>query len=68
MVALLIRLILTLREVYLCYKFSNSEKIKHFLFVSDQRLFAKSEKALDSLIQTVRVVSDGIGMEFGIDK
>ena len=32
------------------------------------KLYAKSEKRLGSLVQTVRIFSDDIGMEFGIDK
>ena len=32
------------------------------------KLYAKSEKGLGSLVQTVRIFSDDIGMEFGIDK
>ena len=31
-------------------------------------MYSKSEKALDSLIQTVRIFSTDIGMQFGIDK
>ena len=31
------------------------------------KLYSKSEKALDSLIQTARIFSEDIGMQFGID-
>ena len=31
-------------------------------------MYSKSEKALDSLIQTVTIFSKDIGMQFGIDK
>ena len=31
-------------------------------------LYSKSRKALNSLIQTVRIFSEDIGMQFGIDK
>ena len=34
----------------------------------DLKLYSRSEKGLDSLVQTVRVFSDDIGMEFGIEK
>ena len=34
----------------------------------DLKLFAISEKALNSLVQTVRVVSEDTGMKFGIEK
>ena len=36
--------------------------------MDDLKLYSKSEKALDSLIQTVRIFSTDIGMQFGIDK
>ena len=36
--------------------------------MDDLKLYAKSEKELDSLIQTVRVFSKDRGMQFGIEK
>ena len=36
--------------------------------MDDLKLFARSEKALNSLVQTVRVVSEDTGMKFGIEK
>ena len=36
--------------------------------MEDLKLYAKIEKELDSLIQTVRVFSKDIGMQFGIEK
>ena len=51
------------------YEFSESkEKIDHLLFMDDLKLYSRSEKGLDSLAQTVRVFSEDIGMEFGIEK
>ena len=47
---------------------SNKENINHLLFINDLKLYAKTEKDLDSLVQTVRIFSDDIGIEFGIDK
>ena len=32
------------------------------------KLYAKNEKSLNSLVQTVRIFSDDIDIEFGIDK
>ena len=32
------------------------------------KLYSRIEKGLDSLVQTVRVFSEDIGMEFGIEK
>ena len=39
-----------------------------FLFMDDLKLYSRSEKGLDSLVQTVRVFCEDIGMEFGIEK
>ena len=48
--------------------FGCGEKINHLLYMDDFKLYSKNEKELDSLIQTIRVFSQGIRMEFGIDK
>ena len=36
--------------------------------MDDLKLYSQSQKRLDSLVQTVRVFSEDIGMEFGIEK
>ena len=36
--------------------------------MDDLKLHAKSERELDSLIQTVRILSDDVGMVFGLEK
>ena len=65
----LIPLSLTLRKAKAAYEFSeNKEKINHLLFMDDLKLHSQSEKGLDSLVQTVCVFSEDIGMEFGIKK
>ena len=66
----LIPLSLILRKAKASYEFSESkEKINHLLFMDDLKLYSRSEKGLlDSLVQTVRVFSEDIGMEFGIEK
>ena len=65
----LIPLSLILRKAKAAYDFSQSkEKINHPLFMDDLKLYNGSEKGVDSLVQTVRVFSEDIGMEFGIDK
>ena len=46
----------------------SKEKINHLLFIDDLKLYRRNEKELDSLVQTVRVFSKDIGMEFGIEK
>ena len=38
------------------------------MYIDDIKLFAKNEKELETVIHTVRIYSQGIGMEFGIEK
>ena len=65
----LIPLSLILRKAKAAHEFSESkEEINHLLFMDDLKLYNRSEKGLDSLVQTVRVFSEDIGMEFGIEK
>ena len=65
----LIPLTLILKKCKNGYNFSRAkDKINHLLYMDDLKLFAKEEAALDALIQTVRVFSSDIGMEFGIEK
>ena len=65
----LIPLSLILRKVKAAYEFSESkEKINHLLFMDDLKLYSRNEKRLDSLVQTIRVFSEDIGMKFGIEK
>ena len=44
------------------------EKINHLIYMDDIKLFAKNEKELETLIHTVRIYSQDIGMEFGMEK
>ena len=65
----LIPLSLILRKAKTAYEFSESKKkINHLLFMDDLKLYNRSEKGLDSLVQTVHVFNEDIGMEFGIEK
>ena len=64
----LIPLTLILRKMKAAYHFVNKEKMNHMLFMDDLKLLAKNEKGLDSLVHTVRIFSEDIGMEFGIEK
>ena len=65
----LILLSLILRKAKVVYAFSESkEKINHLLFMDDLKLYSRSEKRLNSLVQTVCVFSEDVGMEFGIEK
>ena len=38
------------------------------MYMDDIKSFAKNGKELQNLIQAVRIYSDDIGMEFGIEK
>ena len=38
------------------------------MFMDDIKLFAKNEKEQETLIHAVRIYSQDIGMEFGIEK
>ena len=50
------------------YKLNRSlEKVNHLMYMDDIKLFAKNEKGLETLLHTVRIYSQGIGMEFGIE-
>ena len=43
-------------------------KLNHFLFVDDLKLFAKSKNQIDSLVETVHIFSEDIGMQSGMKK
>ena len=65
----MIRLSVIIRKAKAAYEFSEiKEKINHLLFMDDLKLYSRSEKGLDSLVQTVHVFNEDIGMEFGIEK
>ena len=58
-----------LRKTKAAYEFSGSkENIIHLLFMDALKLYSRDEKGLESLVKTIRVFSEDIGMEFGIDK
>ena len=44
------------------------KKINYLKYMDDIKLFAKSEKELETLIQTVRIYNQDIGVEFGKEK
>ena len=51
------------------YKLSKShEKNNYSIYMDDIKLFAQNEKELETLIRTVRIYSQDIGMGFGIEK
>ena len=68
-VVTLIPLSLILRDTEMGYDVGIEGKlISHLLFMDDLKIYAASEDMLNSLIQTVRIFSSDIGMEFGLDK
>ena len=44
------------------------EKTNHLIYMDDIKLFVKIEKGLETLIHAVRICSQDIGMEFGVEK
>ena len=42
--------------------------VNNLLFMDDLKLYGKNENQVDSLIQSVRIVSGDMRMEFGISK
>ena len=50
------------------HEFRTGETINHLLFMDYLKLYSKSERALDCLVQTVKIFSKGIGIQFEIDK
>ena len=58
-----------LRKCTAGYKLGRSqEKINHLMYMDDIKLFAKNDKELETLIHAVRIFSQDIGMEYGIEK
>ena len=64
----MIPLSLVLRKCEAGYTFAKKTKVNHLLFMDDLKLYVRSECQLDSLIQSVRIFSNDIGMKFGIEK
>ena len=65
----LIPLTLVLRKVRAGYDLGNGNGlVNHLLLMDDLKLYGRNESQLDPLIQSVRVVSEDISMEFGISK
>ena len=58
-----------LRRAKAGYEWGNKGfKLNHMLFMDDLKLFVKSKNQIDSLVQTVHILSEDIGMQFGIKK
>ena len=56
------------RALRIAYKGLGDVKINHLLFMDDMKMFAKNKKEIDSLVSTVQLVSQDIGMQFGGQK
>ena len=60
---------LIIRKCKEAYKFSNSkERINHLIYMDNLKLYGKTDKGLDSLIEAVRIFSSDMCMEFEIEK
>ena len=58
-----------LRQTGLGYQTSKSAtKISHLLYMDDLKLYGKSSDELESLLNTIRIVSTNISKEFGLWK
>lgn len=50
------------------WKGNKAFKLNHLLFMDDLKLFAKGKDQKGSMVQTVHIFSEDIGMQFGIKK
>ena len=51
------------------YKFTKSqEKISQLMYLENNKVFANKEKELKTLIQTIKIYNQDIGIEFGTEK
>ena len=65
----MIPLAMMLRKTNIFYEVrKKGERINHLLFMDDLKLFAKNVDQIDSLVNTVRLFSEDIKMEFGLSK
>ena len=68
-IMVLIPLSMVLKEMDCGYQFTKGGvKVNHLLFMDDLKLYGKSERELNSLVNTVHIFSEDIGMKFGMDK
>ena len=50
------------------YKLTSDTSINHLLYMDDLKLYAKNDKEIDALTNTVRIFSSDIKMKFGFEK
>ena len=64
-VLVIIPLTLVLRQTKISHELEKGgKKINHLLFMDDLKLFAKNEDQIDSSVNTVRIFSEDIKLEF----
>ena len=60
---------IVLRKCRAGYQFGRGQvKVNRLFFMDDLKLFAKDKMEIDSLVRTVFVLSEDIGMKFGVQK
>lgn len=64
----LVPLSCVLRSIRKGYKMKEGRLINHLLFMDDLKIYARSKKEMESLVQSVRLFSDDIRMRFGLAK
>ena len=65
----LIPLTRVLRRLKQGYSFRKGRpRLNYLLFMDDLKLYGSSESDIDSLVRTTKLVTEDIGMSFGIDK
>ena len=65
----MIPLTLVLRQTKASYKVKNGgKKINHLLLMGDLELFAKNKERMSILVNTVRIFSEDIKMDFGLPR
>ena len=67
-VFVLIPLLITMNETDLRYVTSRNKKLYHLLFMDNLKLYGKSERELDLLLQTVRIFFHDVGIKFKLGK
>ena len=57
-----------LRNLKSAYTLKNGEKLNHFSFMNDLKIFAKNKREINGLVSTVKILSSDIEMKFGIKR
>ena len=51
------------------YSFKKGKsELNHLLFMDDLKLYGSNQNEADSLVRTVEIATEGIGMKFGIER